>query len=447
MESIDALEQAIKTNDVAAVSRVLDEHPDVKSRLDEPLPHGAFGQTALLAAVQRPNRELMDVLLRAGANINRKSHWWAGGFHVLDDAWREPWLTSFLIDRGAVPEIHHAVRLGMVDDVRRMLAGDANLIQSRGGDGQLPLHFAQSVEMAALLLNFGADIDARDVDHESTAAQWMVRDRSEVARFLVQRGCRTDVLMASALGDGGLVARLLDANPDAIRTSVSEEYFPKVDPRAGGAIYVWTLGANKTAHLVAREFGHDELFRLLMDRTPDEMKLAVLCELVDETLVEQLVAAHPGLVATLSAANRRKLADAAQDNNNAAVELMLKTGWPVDVRGQHNATPLHWAGFHGNADMARVLLAHHAPVNVKGDEFDGTPLQWAMHGSVHGWRCATGDYPATVDVMLSAGAEAPPITDRTQGTPAVIAVLRRHAEKRGQPPFSSKKGDSLSAKD
>ena len=74
------------------------------------------------------------------------------------------------------------VRLEMIDEVRRMLDADPSLIHARGGDGQLPLHFAQTVEMADFLLDRGADVDARDVDHESTAAQWMVRDHQPVAR-------------------------------------------------------------------------------------------------------------------------------------------------------------------------------------------------------------------------------------------------------------------------
>jgi ankyrin repeat protein len=425
MQPLDALEHAIKNNDAAAVARVLDEHPDLKEGLDAPLPHGSFGQTALLAAVGRANREMIDTLLRAGADINRKSHWWAGGFHVLDDAWQEPWLPSFLLERGAVAGVHHAVRLGMIDVVDRMLSETPDLIHSRGGDGQLPLHFAQSVEMAQLLLDRGADIDARDVDHESTAAQWMVRDRSDVARLLVRRGCRTDVLMASALGDAELVTKLLDADPAAIRTSVSDAYFPKIDPRAGGTIYIWTLGANKSAPVIAREFAHQNVFRLLMERTPDEMQLAIACEIGDAAAVERLVATRAGILTRLTAADRRKLADAAQDENLAALELMLKAGWPVDVRGQHNATPLHWAAFHGNVAITRALLAHHAPVNVKGDDFDGTPLHWAIHGSVHGWRCKTGNYPGTVEALLAAGAEPPAITAEFKGTDDVRAVLER----------------------
>jgi len=430
MEPVDAIRQAIQSNDASATARVLEEHPGLKARLDEPWPGGSFGQTALLAAVQHANRGMIDVLLGAGANINQKSHWWAGGFHVLDEAWRAPWMASFLIGRGAVLEIHHAVRLEMLEEVRRMLAADPARIHARGGDGQLPLHFAQTPAMADFLLDRGADLDARDIDHESTAAQWMVRDRPEVARALMKRGGATDILMASALGDVEMVTRILAADPRAIRTAVDGAHFPMRDPRAGGTIYIWTLGANKTAHLIAREFGHEDVFRVLMDRTSAGMRLALACELGDEDLFRQVRAACPDLAATLTADERRKIADAAQNNNTAAVRLMLEAGWPIDARGQHNATPLHWAGFHGNVEMARVLLQHRAPVNVKGDEYDGTPLAWALHGSVHGWHCKTGDYAGTAGALLAAGADAPPLSDGMPGTAAVIDVLRRHARGR-----------------
>ena len=46
-----------------------------------------------------------------------------------------------------------------------------------------------TIEIAAFLLDHGAEIDARDIDHESTPAQYMVDDRQDVARYLVSRGC------------------------------------------------------------------------------------------------------------------------------------------------------------------------------------------------------------------------------------------------------------------
>ncbi len=73
------------------------------------------------------------------------------------------------------------------------------MVHARGGDGQTPLHFASTVEIAEFLLAHGADMDALDVDHESTPAQYMLRvehvrhyprDRQDVARYLVSRGCR-----------------------------------------------------------------------------------------------------------------------------------------------------------------------------------------------------------------------------------------------------------------
>src|SRR5262249_15315014 len=313
------LPAAIRSDDPAAVARLLDANPQLKSRLDEPLDGYGFGQTALMAAVQHANRDTIDVLLRAGANVNQKSHWWAGPFHVLDSASKDSGLASFLIERGAVPEIHHLVRLAMMDDVRKAHGADPNLIHARGGDGQLPLHFAQSVEMAAFLLQNGADVNARDIDHESTAAQYMVRERQAIAKFLVSRGGETDILMASAFGDLELVRTLLDANPEVVRTVVSERWFPKTDSRAGGTIYIWTLGSHMGPHAIAREFGHADVLDLLMTRSPDALRLSVACEVGDEARVRRLLADNPDIARQLPGDEVRKLADAATNNNTAAV--------------------------------------------------------------------------------------------------------------------------------
>ncbi len=76
----------------------------------------AFGQQALFAAVQRSDRATIDVLLSAGANIRKRTEWWAGGFGVLDDC--DPSLVEFLIERGAVVDAHAAARLGWMPKLR-----------------------------------------------------------------------------------------------------------------------------------------------------------------------------------------------------------------------------------------------------------------------------------------------------------------------------------------
>ena len=300
---------------------------------------------------------------------------------MLDDC--DPSLVEFLIERGAVLDAHSAARLGMMPKLRELVAADPGVVHARGGDGQTPLHFASTVEVAEFLLENGAEIDARDVDHESTPAQYMLRvdqkrhypkDRQDVARYLVSRGCRTDILMAAALGDMDLVRRHLDSDPACIRMNVSEEWFPKQDPRAGGTIYIWTLGAHRTAHSVARDFGHEDVFQLLMERTPEDLKLALACELGDEAVFHEFLSKHPDAATTLSEADKRKLPNAAQNNNTKAVRLMLEAGWPVDTPGEMGATALHWAGFNGNAEMAREILRFHPALELKSREYAGTAL-------------------------------------------------------------------------
>jgi len=365
-------------------------------------------------------REMLDVLLEAGADINAKSLWWAGGFGLLHGA--EPDLAAYAIQRGAVVDVHAAARLGLMDRLRGLVVADPKLVHARGGDGQTPLHFASTVEIANYLLEHGADIDARDVDHESTPAQYMVRDRQEIARCLVGRGCRTDILMAAALGDAALARRHLDTDPNCVRMRVSNEYFPMINHRSGGTIYQWTLGWYVSAHQVAKEFGHEAVFRLLLEHSPAEVKLLTFCWLGDETSMNSLLAERPNLVAGLAEADRRQLAHAARNNDIAAVRLMLAAGLPLDTRGQHRATPLHWASFHGNAEMTREILRYNPPLELTDADFKGTPLGWAIHGSEHGWYCRTGNYAATVEALLKAGAKPP---EKIAGTDAVKEVLRR----------------------
>jgi ankyrin repeat protein len=426
----EALKAAVCDSDATRVRTILKEHPELKAHIDDPMPDYAFGQQALFAAVQRSDRETIEVLLRAGADIRKRTEWWAGGFGVLDDC--DPSLVEFLIERGAGMDAHAAARLGKIEELRALVAADASLVHARGGDGQTPLHFASTVEVAEFLLAHGAEIDARDVDHESTAAQYMLRvdqrrhyphDRQDVARYLVKRGCSTDLLMAAALGDIELVRQHLERNPACIRMSVSEEWFSKQNPRAGGSIYIWKLGAHRTAHTVARDFGHEDVFQLLMEWTPDELKLALACELGDEAAFHAFLAKNPNAVAQLSEVQVRKLPDAAQNNNVQAVRLMLEAGWPVDARGDAGATAMHWAGFHGNAKMAREILRFHPTLELKSREYEGTALSWAVYGSGNGWHRETGDYVGTVRALLEAGARLPSHAAELEPSDAVLEML------------------------
>jgi ankyrin repeat protein len=423
-DEFQQLGAAVAANDAAAVASLLQRNPPLKARLNEPLPTESFGTVALQVAVRRANRAMIDVLLDAGADINQRSHWWAGSFGVLDDADAADWLPDYLISRGATLDPTAAAKLNRLDDLRAMVAADRSAVQARGGDGQTSLHRAPTVEMAAFLLDHGADIDARDVDHESTPAQYLVRDRPDVARYLVSRGCSTDILLGAALGDTAVVARHLAANPAAVRTSVDATWFPMKNPHAGGSIYIWTLGARKTAHTIAREFGDADVERQLWEAGDDSLTLAMACELGDDDLVRSLISARPELVRALQPADVTRIVAAAQLRNGDAVKRMLAIGWPAGAVDRGGLTALHWAGFHGDAATARALLAAGAPLDVRDDVHSGTPLGWALWGSVHGWHRERGDYAGTVQAMLDAGATPPDITDTLVASDEVKSLLR-----------------------
>ena len=412
---------AFHGQDAAMLRQLLRLHPELKDWVNEPLL--SFDSPPVLHA---RTREMLDVLLEAGADINARSRWWAGGFGLLDQA--DPELAAYAIKRGAELDANAAARLGMLDKLRKMVDADPSLVHARGGDGQTPLHVAATPDVADFLLDRGAEIDALDVDHESTPAMYAVRDRAAVARRLVERGCRTDLLLAAALGDGALVRQHLARDPASIRTTVSPEYFPMANPRAGGTIYIWTIGANKTPHAAARQFGHEAVYRLLMDHSPDDLKLAVACEVGDEATFDALTRSRPGGAPGPDGRDVRKVADAARDNNAAAVRLMLKAGWPADARGQHGATPLHWAAWHGNAEMVAAVLAHRPPLEDAANDFHATPLGWATHGSENGWHRHKGDYVVTVQLLCEAGAKLP---EKVAGTEPVRQALRRFKSARG----------------
>jgi ankyrin repeat protein len=418
--ALKLVRKAVQDDDVLALRKIIEAYPAIRSGLDEPA--FDFG-TPLITHVR--SKSMLDELLAAGADINKRSSWDAGSFGILDTA--PLGVAAYAIERGATVTVHASSRLGMTDRLKHLIGADPQLVHARGGDGQLPLHFASTVEIAEYLLDHGAEIDARDIDHDSTAAQWMVRSRPEVARYLVRRGCKTDILMAAALGDAALVQKHLQADPDSIRVRVSHEYFPLIDSgKNGGTIYQWELGWFVSAVQVAKAFEHPHVFDVLMERCPPDEKLLNACWLHDEELVESLLTNEPGLAASLPPAGRRHLAHAARNDDAIAARLMFKAGLPLDGVSQHKATPLHWAAWHGTTELLRLFLDRKPQLEAQDADFHTTPLSWAMYASVHGWHPDRGDYPGTVEALLDAGAQPP---DWFGGSEAVQEVLSRRASR------------------
>jgi ankyrin repeat protein len=420
---IELFKSAVEAGDVDHVRQLLQSHPDLVSTINDPL----FSFKSPAVHVARTNLELLDLLLAHGADLNARTSWESGGFGVLEQV--NPDEAAPLIARGARIDIWAAANLGMTAELVALIAGNPSLVHAKGGDGKRPLHFARTVEIARLLLEYGAEIDALDDDHDSTPAQHLIGDRPEVAGFLVAQGAQSDILLAAALGDVALARHHLDADPSGIAMRVDQDWFPMIDTAPnGGHIYQWTLGFHVSAFDVARKRGHAEVLDLLLKRAGplDRLLDALWCG--HDAGADALLAADPQLVARAPQRALRQVADAARNNDLAAVSAMLRRGFPVTALSQHGATSLHWAAFHGNAAMMKEVLRYSPPIDAHDRQFDGTAMNWLIHGALNPWGFATGQYGECARLLLGAGARVHEISLPT-GHDVVDQVLREDAER------------------
>lgn len=411
---------AVEAGDVDEVRQLLASHPGLASRINEPM----FGFDSTAVHVARTNLALIDLLLAHGADLNARTSWEKGGFGVLEQV--SPDEAPPLIARGARIDVWAAANLGMMAELEALIAGDPSLVHAKGGDGKRPLHFARTIEIARFLLEHGAKIDALDDDHDSTPAQHLIGDHPDVAGFLVGQGARSDLLLAAALGDVARVRHHLDADPRAIAMRVDQDWFPMIDTAAnGGHIYQWTLGFHVSAFDVARKRGHGAVLDLLLERAGplDRLLDALWCG--DEARADAVLATVPQIVAHAPQKALRLVADAARNNNLAAVTAMLRRGFPVTALSQHGAPPLHWAAFHGNADMMEEVLRHNPPIETRDRQYHGTALDWLFHGALGPWGFSSRQHGACARLLLGAGVRVDTASLPT-GHDVVDKVLREH---------------------
>lgn len=421
-EAIDVLMpqfvELVREGEAEDVDAFLNAHPELDEHIDDPVM--SFDSPPILFAVGRDNREMVRVLLDHGADINAKSQWWAGGFGVLENANAE--FLPELIERGAVIDVHAAAKLGDLDRLRELIEADAELVHARGGDGKLPLHYASTREVIDYLLDNGAEIDARDLDHESTAAQYAVSEDLEICQYLVERGATPDIFMACMIGDVALVKRVLDDDPNALQDRVNRGKF-KLKNSSGGHQYLYAKGLGFTAHplQVAADQGHRDVFDLLLEQSSEKERFLFHCIQAEEGAVKHMLKDYPDLISSLGADESRLISDMAWEHKTDSVRVMLNAGFDVNTRGSQKATPLDRAAYRGFKDLVELILKYDSDLEAK-NEFGSTPLIACIHGSVH-FRDRRGDYPGTVEALIRAGAKLP---ENVGGSEAVQVVLRHY---------------------
>ena len=282
-----------------------------------------FGATPLTMACFGNHPILVETLIDLGADPNRKSDWHMGPWSPLHCAVfrRDKRLVEFLLSKGAIMDVHTAAGLGNQDEVGRLLDTDPSRVLERGGDGCHPLHFADTAQVTQLLLDRGAEIDGRCVDHYSTPAQYLCSIRPEVAKFLFSKGATPDIFSAVLCGDNNVTEELLIADPNLIHARINPSFFPPGDEHDVHNILTFSIG---------------------LDATP--------------------------------------LHAAAKGNHSQAVSILVRRGLTPSVRGGYDhATPLHIAAWSNCVVSAEALLENGADIDaVSGKLHNNSPAGWAI---------------------------------------------------------------------
>jgi ankyrin repeat protein len=350
-------------------------------------------------------------------------------------------------ERGLLPghtgmrtALHHAVGANHVDVVRLLLERGADPDIRDDGDAAMPLHFAaerEQMEMIRLLVEHGADTIGTGDYHELEVIGWATcfgKGRREVVDYLLAHGARHNIFSAVATGDVAAIrarvaADRADLNRRMDRTNHRRRplHLAVVKQQPASLAALLDLGADTEA---LDEAGLTALDQAAIGRYPEMaetllrrgavVRLPAAVALGRTADIERLLRDDP---MALRPGHQwgRLIVRAAERASGPVIEALIRGGASVDVRDDPTTavdatsgyTALHAAGFNGNLDAARVLLAHGASSAAREEKYCATPAGWADYGG----------HPAVRDLILEG-----PIDlfdairfDRTERIPEILA--------------------------
>ncbi len=287
-------------------------------------------------------------------------------------------------------------------------------------DGESLYHAVEDADCTRLLLAAGARV-------AGTNALYRVLDleRPEVLRLLLAAGADANEPpaggAAAGFGQPLLWAIRRRRSPAVVEALLQAGADPAARTSEGIGAYRLALryGLGEVAELLFARGGGEAL-------SQEEHFLAA-CSAGEARRAEQILAERPDLPAALSADQLALLPELAALGQSEAVRLMVRLGWPIEVRaGDFEASALNHAVFRGDAALTRFLLEAGADWRAQhgfGDNVCGT-LSWASVNR----PVPEGDWTACAEALLQHGLPAGRPDPRSPTAVMIEATSRTFSE-------------------
>ncbi|KAF4470475.1 ankyrin repeat [Fusarium albosuccineum] len=384
--------------------------------------------------------EVLDMLLKAGANVAARSNRGSTALHCAARA-PNPEAVRFLVSRGFSTEartnqgrfaLHSAAEEGCSESIRILLDANADM-ECEDQDGWTPLHFASSgghLEAVQLLIDRGAIVSSRSHHSRTPLHVAAHQGRSDIVKHLVKSG----VDITATDGDRRTALHTVVLSNSLVTTQALLEYDVDIEARdrdgetplatavIDNAVEIAGLLVENKANLEAATDTGDKLLHLAVARNLQQM-MQLLIEngadvesrdsmgwtpLLDaarqgKAEVVRFLADHGADVMATSNAGATAIHLATPTQNKPLIRLLIKHGVSVDARARNTAeTVLMTAAREGNPEIVSLLIQQGADVNA-ADTDGRRPLHFA----------ATDGHERAVEILLENGAN--PIAETASG--------------------------------
>lgn len=382
-----SIHDAVQKGDLAKVKTLLKNHPELLNDINED------EDTPLHMAAMFNQVQIASYLIDKGASLTSMN---ADGFTPLQyAAFLHKTNVAQLIASKTNYDMSSAIMLHNTELVKKLLDSDAKLANTLDSNGDTPLWAAAcegSADIAALLVEYGADVNAEGkngaplpravaeghkevvkllldnganpnrTDRSDMLSMTMYPNRPEIAKLLLAKGAKVSIFYATFTQDIDKVRELLDSNSDLVNAEMCwEPYTPLHTAADRNAKEIVNLLIERGANINSRYSGITPLYMAVASGSKD---------VVSFLISKGAKVNFPGSMVSV-------LNCAVEHNQGDIAKLLIAKGAKIDAKDDNGSTPLIIAAKQGNKELAALLIKNGAKVNTK-DNCGATALGWAI---------------------------------------------------------------------